>query len=66
MTLLCSSKVTHHHGQLGVVASTGKSAFLPQGKRRGGSLCGDPLSSFSSPHAAMGNALRTVGADEVK
>jgi hypothetical protein len=46
MTLLCSPKVTHHHGQLGDVLSPGKSAFLPHGKCCACWLCARGGQSF--------------------
>src|SRR5450759_4137718 len=69
MTLLCSPKVTHHHGQLGGVLSPGKSAFLPCGKCCAGWPC-RPWGSIPSPAHADSpcnvSALRAFGADDGK
>ena len=63
MTLLCSPKVTHHHGQLGVVVSRGKDRF----SCRGASVAvAGPAAILSPGTGSTVNALRAVGADEVK
>jgi len=67
MTLLCSPKVTHHHGQLGGLLPPGKSAFLPRGKWCAGCRC-LPRRSIVSPAPADSScglsALRAFGADD--
>src|SRR3990172_6226856 len=69
MTLLCSLKVTHHHGPLGGVLPPGKSAFLPYGKCCAGWPC-RPWRSIVSPAHAVSSCnlspLRAFGADDGK
>jgi hypothetical protein len=69
MTLLCSPKVTHHHGHLGGVLPPGKSAFLPQGKCCAGWPCRPWRSIVSPAHAVSSrnlSRLRAFGTEDGK
>jgi hypothetical protein len=69
ITILCSPKVTHHHGQLGGVLPPGKSVFLPHGKCCAGLALPLPaVGRFAGTRSLSCDlsALRAFGADDGK
>src|ERR1039457_4172126 len=69
ITILCSPKVTHHHGQLGGVLPPGKSVFLPHGNCCAGLALPPPsVGRFAGTRSLSCDlsALRAFGADDGK